>query len=328
MEPKISIIIPVYNTEKYLRQCIDSVVSQTYPNKEIVLVDDGSLDSSPKICDEYADNYEYINVIHKKNGGLSDARNAGIKKAGGDYIMFLDSDDYWDNKEGLAHLVKVILRERPDVLSFHYRYYFEDTNSYKNAFMGVSQQEFENIYDCSDQFNYLISKEQYIASACNKIIDRKLFDNNELEFVKDVLSEDVEWCARLALRASSFGISNEDMYVYRQRKSSITHTLTMKNLNDLKDSIVKCAGYANGLDSAFKEAYLNYVAYQYAVFFVSCGYVKDKEKKEIINRLRPYAYLLNYNASPKVKKMSMIYKMFGYGGLQAVGNLYSKIRKD
>ena len=96
MEKKISIIIPVYKVEKYLDKCVESVVNQTYKNLEIILVDDGSPDNCPKMCDEWAEKDKRIKVIHKENGGLSDARNFGIEKATGDYLMFLDSDDYLD----------------------------------------------------------------------------------------------------------------------------------------------------------------------------------------------------------------------------------------
>lgn len=92
-----SIIIPIYNVEKYLRQCIDSVLAENFLDCEIILVNDGSPDGCGEICDEYANKYSHIKVIHKHNGGLSDARNAGIKEAKGDYLIFLDSDDYWIN---------------------------------------------------------------------------------------------------------------------------------------------------------------------------------------------------------------------------------------
>ena len=91
--PLVSVIIPVYNVEKYLEECIDSVLNQTCQNIEIILVDDGSTDSSGQICDKYAENNKHICVIHQKNGGLSDARNAGFLRAGGEYVYFLDSDD-------------------------------------------------------------------------------------------------------------------------------------------------------------------------------------------------------------------------------------------
>lgn len=90
-----SIIVPIYNVEKYLRCCVDSVLAENFSDYEMILVDDGSPDGCGKICDEYAGKYPHIKVIHKENGGLSDARNAGIRAAKGDYLIFLDSDDYW-----------------------------------------------------------------------------------------------------------------------------------------------------------------------------------------------------------------------------------------
>lgn len=94
MNPLISVIVPIYNVEKYLARCVDSIVNQTYKDFELILVDDGSPDNSGKICDEYAKKDSRIKVVHKKNGGLSDARNAGMAVATGEYISFIDSDDY------------------------------------------------------------------------------------------------------------------------------------------------------------------------------------------------------------------------------------------
>ena len=105
MEPIVSVIIPVYNVEQYLKRCIDSVIDQTYRNLEIILVDDGSNDGSGEICDNYAQNDSRIKVIHKSNGGLSDARNAGIDRSTGIYIMFVDSDD-WINRECVELLIR------------------------------------------------------------------------------------------------------------------------------------------------------------------------------------------------------------------------------
>ena len=104
---KISIVIPVYNVEKYLRECLDSVIVQSYRNKEVILVNDGSTDNSIEICEEYDMKYPFIKLINKKNGGLSDARNVGILNSTGEYILFLDSDDYWDDAN-LFFIVQVL----------------------------------------------------------------------------------------------------------------------------------------------------------------------------------------------------------------------------
>ena len=111
------VIIPVYKVEKYLRQCVDSVINQKLNNIEIILVDDGSPDACPQICDEYQEKYDYVKVIHKPNGGLSSARNAGIEAATGDYLIFMDSDDWWNPDVDVnAMLAKVC--EHPEVEMF------------------------------------------------------------------------------------------------------------------------------------------------------------------------------------------------------------------
>ena len=126
-QTKISVLIPVYNTEKYLRECVDSTISQTYSQLEIILVDDGSADNSGKICDEYAQNDKRVKVIHKPNGGLSSARNVGIDKATGEYIAFVDSDDYLkkDYVEKLLETIKKLQRE-------------ENGKSFANFFLDLS----------------------------------------------------------------------------------------------------------------------------------------------------------------------------------------------
>ena len=119
----ISVIIPVYNVERYLLECIDSVLSQSYKNIEIILVDDGSTDSSSLICDQIKEKSDKVVVIHKQNGGLSDARNAGIQVATGEYILFLDSDDFWDDKNAVFNLVNRVTKTQADVLNFSYKKY-------------------------------------------------------------------------------------------------------------------------------------------------------------------------------------------------------------
>ena len=116
-----SIIIPVYNVERYLNKCIESVVKQTYKNFEIILVDDGSPDSCPRICDEWAKKDDRIVVIHKGNGGLSSARNAGIKRAKGQYIGFIDSDDYWTESNFLEKIKDIVTENSVDVILFEYK---------------------------------------------------------------------------------------------------------------------------------------------------------------------------------------------------------------
>ena len=118
--PRLSFIVPVYNVAPYLRKCVDSLIAQDYDDYEIILVDDGSTDECPQICDELAAAYENIRVIHQENAGLSAARNAGLKVAKGEYICFVDSDDYWEENV-LGGLMEQVEREKLDVLRFDYQ---------------------------------------------------------------------------------------------------------------------------------------------------------------------------------------------------------------
>src|SRR5699024_2471690 len=130
-----SIIVPVYQTEKYIEQCIESVLQQDLDDYELILVNDGSRDRSPVICDQYASQSNKICVIHKKNGGLSDARNTGIRAASGKYLLFLDSDDFWDDSRFLRKLKDRIEHQDCDVMKFHYKYFYEAENQYRDFFL-------------------------------------------------------------------------------------------------------------------------------------------------------------------------------------------------
>ena len=124
----ISVIVPIYNVEKYVNKCVGSIVNQTYTNLEIILVDDGSPDRCPEICDEWAKKDSRIKVIHKKNGGLSDARNAGMKIASGDYIAFVDSDD-WIAPEMYERLLMAIKNDNSDIAACAVKMVWEDGSS-------------------------------------------------------------------------------------------------------------------------------------------------------------------------------------------------------
>lgn len=125
MSDLVSVIVPVYNVEKYLARCLDSIINQTYTNLEIILVDDGSKDSSGQICDEYAAKDQRIKVIHKQNGGLSSARNAGLDIASGSYIEFVDSDD-WIDKDTVKENLELIINENSNVVFFNHYQVFDD----------------------------------------------------------------------------------------------------------------------------------------------------------------------------------------------------------
>lgn len=293
---KISIIIPAYNVQSYVKQCVDNVLKQTWNLIEVILVDDGSTDGSSRLCDEIAKNDKRVMVVHQTNGGLSEARNSGIRVATGDYILFLDGDDFWNDNRALERLVNRISKTQVDVLNFSYQKYYEDTGKIIPYFDNVSEMP-ANCLVKESQIDYLTRNHLYIASACNKIIRRSLFDE-ELMFVSGIYSEDIEWCARLLAKASSMDFVCENFYCYRQRTGSITHTITAKKCKDLCNNIIGCIVQANKLQEPMKTYLYRYTAYQYGTFFAVQAQA-DKVPKECIEELKQYKWLLKYHGTNK-----------------------------
>lgn len=215
--PLISVIVPIYNVECYLKTCIDSIVNQTYSNLEIILVDDGSPDKSPEICDEYAKNDSRVKVIHQENGGLAHARNVGIAKSSGEYLTFIDSDDYVSN-DYVESLYKGIAELGADI-SLASFYPFKDDEACLHtselcAYEIISKENairrycFINV-GCSMPF----------ISACNKIYGRSLFDG--IEFPKGKLYEDAFTTYKLIDRAKKIVFTTSKFYFYRLNSQSI-----------------------------------------------------------------------------------------------------------
>lgn len=306
---KISVIIPVYNTERYLEQCLKSVMKQTYQNMEVILVDDGSQDSCPEICDEYVLRDKRCHVIHKENGGLSSARNAGLEKASGDYGIFVDSDDYWMNENGLEQLVRRIKKNRADILNFGYQKYDEDTKAAVPYFSDKTAFDFIN-GNKKEQLRQLTEKNLFIASACNKLIKMDIL--KETLFEKNVYSEDVEWCGRLLVKAESFDFMNLTFYSYRQRSESITHSISEKNCSDLKNAIIGCVKISMKASQDIRNSIYRYTAYQLATF-IAVQALLGKYQAECVEDLKPYVYILKYyGQNKKVKCMYYGSEIFGF----------------
>lgn len=223
---KVSIVIPIYNVEEYLCQCIKSVIGQTYDNLEIILVDDGSPDSSPDLCDEWAKKDSRIVTIHKENGGLSDARNAGLLVATGDYILYVDSDDYLD-ADTVEWMVCCAGEYGADIVACTCR----RTNG-----EDIEKHLTNQIVEGSgiEMLEFAFANELWFAWG--KLIKTKIA--KECPFVKGLIYEDVENTPRVFLKASKIVFSLDGRYHYRIRTNSIMG----ENKNVPRDDIVKVIG--------------------------------------------------------------------------------------
>ena len=307
---KISVIIPVYQVEKYIRETVNSVLDQSYGNLEVILVDDGSFDGSPLICDEFEKKDDRVKVIHKENGGLSDARNAGIKCASGDFVLFLDGDDYWDDPYAIEKLVKRLNESKADVLNYSYKKCYEDTGEEIPYFDHLEAMPL-SLKSKYERIDYLTKNHLYIASACNKLIKRELFDG-ELLFRKGVYSEDIEWCLKLMLKAESMDFICENFYCYRQRSDSISKTINNKKCEDLCNNILRCFDLCKDIDPLLKEYAYRYIAYQYGTFYKNQA-ISEHKADECIEKLKPYSWILKYHCNnKKLMGLNIVSKIFGF----------------
>lgn len=213
MNDLVTIIVPVFNVHEYLDECINSILRQTYTNIEVLLVDDGSTDGSSEICDTYK-KYNSFTIIHKKNGGLSDARNVGIENAHGKYVCFVDSDDIIDN-----HFVEILHEDmqRYDVKisSTGMIRFYDSGNTEDICFSNVKKQ-----YNSIDGQKYLMIDGYFNVSACNKMFDISLFD--DIKFPIGKQSEDWYIMFQLIEKAEGLYYDSAPLYRYRQRVGSIT----------------------------------------------------------------------------------------------------------
>lgn len=315
---KISVIIPVYRVEQYLEECVDSVLGQDYPELEIILVDDGSPDGSGALCDRYAAQDSRVQAIHKENGGLGSARNAGVAAAQGEYVLFLDSDDCWDDIGAVRRLVRRVEATGADVLNYSYRKWNEETGEKMPYLQDVP--DMPQPLDYQAQLAYLTERGLYLASACNKLIRRSLL--TELPFQTGVYCEDVLWCARLLHRASSMDFVCENFYCYRQRAGSIRHSIKVQNCSDLAHHIEGCIRLAEDAPEAVRKAILGYAAFQYGTFFLVQAQAED-EPRVALEKLAAYTDLLRHGVGRKLQILRAGCRVLGYRNLcRVIRTLY------
>lgn len=325
-----SIIIPVYNVECFLEQCVNSILEQSFSDYEIILVDDGSSDSCPEICEQFARSNPRIRVVHKENGGLSSARNAGLQIALGKYVLFLDSDDYYGRQDALMMMRDELITSNADVLILKAQKFYMKSKTLSNCDDTSSTQDIFNM-SYSNQLAYCVSRQLYDTCAWNKVFRRGMMARQNLYFEEGIIAEDIDWAARLCLIAKSLAILKLPVYVYRRgRAGAITTSLKLKNLIDTKESIERCIAYVENTetDNLIKEAYFSYVAYRYVIWMAEAASVKDCRKRNLIQEMQKYDWLLNYGLNKKVRMVCKVHHILGYRITAFVLRLYLLSREN
>ncbi len=243
--PLVSVIIPVYNVAPYLRRCLDSILRQTYTNLEILLIDDGSSDESGAICDEYVRKDARVSVIHKKNGGLSDARNVGIKKAVGEYVSFVDSDDYVAD-----HYLELLLRKLQQYQAdLSVCGYLEFNGTDAETAGGEAS---EMVLDRETALANLLYQKYYTTSACGRLYRRELW--KDIRFPKDKLYEDLAVIYRVFAKSNKVVYLKKRMYYYFQRPGSIIRSFDPQNALDRVDHAKEIMVFIDKNEPSLKKA--------------------------------------------------------------------------
>ena len=318
---KYTFVIPAYNVKKYLEQCVDSILSQTYRDYKILIIDDGSKDGTSELCDQIANKNDKVCTYHKENGGLSSARNYGLERCTSEYVIFLDSDDFWCDKEGLQKIDSIVCSKEVDVVVFASKDYYEETGEMVDD--GYNYPSWLNECSPEECLKGMISHGLLNMSAAKKVYRREFLVDYDLFFEPGIKSEDVEQGIRMINCLPRYAVINEKLYVYRHRKGSISTSVDRKHIEDYIKIIEKYAVYSYTNDS-IREYILSYVGYQYALLLAHSEKIHDRALKEKVNSLKKYSFLLKYDKYPRTKKVGIIYSILGFRLTKVLLYLYLK----
>lgn len=303
---KVSIIIPVYNLEDYLRECIESILKQSYDNIELLLVNDESPDRSEAICKEYERQHSFIRVINKKNGGPADTKNVGIEHATGDYIMFIDGDDYWEI-DFLGKLMDYLKRNpRMEYVFFRYQFYYQQRNFKREQRYDIKEEGVAKRTgaECLD---YILSHtKQFQWFPWLGIIKKDFLLKHELFFTKGIKYDDILWTPHVFLRAKHVGYFDEAVYTYRlERPGQVTSIFS----GPVMEENIYIAVYwyhmlqKYPMTETLKNKLSDSFTYRYYFAIWFGGFLPRKEKQKVTALLQEHRYLLAYR-NDSIKKLT------------------------
>lgn len=316
----ISVIVPVYNVEKYLDRCIDSIVKQTYKNLEIILVDDGATDTCPEMCDLWKNKDDRIRVIHKENGGLSSARNEGLKHAKGEYVIFIDSDD-WIENDFLEKLYEEAKLYNLDIVCGGYKTFFSDNHLEEKR----RKEELINlgVVKGRDFLLAQLESNDYRMEVWDDLYRRDFLLENNLFFIEGVLHEDEEYTPRALLAAKRVKLVNVCGYMYRKRENSImTSKVSLNHVNSFEYILsVFINGFERASIKSEKKIYSRLCSNMFYLYTRKLSeadvdinkykYFKSLPRKKIIDIMN---YQRSFNWKEIVRRWLIIYAPYIYYG--------------
>lgn len=297
--PKFSFIVPVYNSEEYLNKCIDSILNQTFSDFELIIVNDGSTDNSSKIIESYAKKDNRVKYFYKDNGGISDARNFGVSRVNGEYIIFVDSDDYI--KQDLLFRLNEEIKKEPnlDIIKYEFLYVRDGNLINENFTTEYKKDNGENI------FLYLINQKRPFDMLCIYAFRTEYFKKNKFIFPKGKAHEDFALIPLIIMRSKTVLIINEPFYYYVQTNSSITRGNKLEKIkNRLNDMLYH---YDNLLEEFNKlkpseQLGINFRSYISNALIIRAKELSGKDLKLYINELKKRKVFDNLISNTLIRK--------------------------
>ena len=307
---RFSIIIPVYNAEKYLQQCIESILAQTYMDFEILLINDGSTDQSGALCDEFSKKDPRIYAVHIENQGAAYARNLGFIKAKGEYIYFMDSDDFLCNNHFLQYVSNIADAEPFDFLQLIYTNAKEyGTFLPNNQSWNIPEFNFQNV---EKKIEIIIEKSMFTISPWSKVIRKDFLLTHNITFQNGLFAEDIDWSFELLSKTNDFSILNDTVYVYRKQPNSMSLRMSTKQLEDYVYILEKWKKNLETANNNRSRQLLRYLSYEYYVGLGMISCMEDQRiQTELIDRMNKLSALTSYKLNWKTTLCSIIFKFFG-----------------
>lgn len=322
-QPFFSVIVPVYNVEKYIDECIESVLKQSYQNFELILVDDGSTDGSGSKCDKFADNNSSCVVFHKSNEGQLATRRFGIEKAKGEYFVFLDSDDYLE-LNALECIYKVIINTESDLIIYNYRK-FVGTRTIGTSITGGKQVIIDN--KC-ELFKYVLFDNKY-NSLCRKAVHRSLIDprTDYTKFYNISLAEDLLQSLELYGKCKKSVLIPDILYNYRMNENSMTHSITFENYKidfTVRKEVLRFLREQNVFNKGNLKQYHSYCCHLLYSSIINIVGIKTslRNKVTLLKKIKNDEYYIDYlmpvSCEGKPFKEIIILKLFEKGFLYPI----------
>ena len=300
---RFSIIVPIYKVADYLDDCVQSVKNQTYTDWELILVDDGSPDACPQMCDGYAKEDARIRVIHKPNGGLSDARNAGLDRAKGEYVLLLDGDDFYNRSDMFEMLSANIDKSNADVILFGCTDWNMKTGEKRISRSDYDLHLLNRVADREQSLHYLLSQKKIPGGSTVFTVRRALLAEYEIRFHCGIQSEDHDYVLAVFRHCRRLYAMDDPFYTYRLgRDGSITQTNDVKMVYGVTYTVNKWFPvFSQEQSEILHRDFLNYLAFIYTTGFVAAGRMAPAMRKQAIAEMKSARYILQYGYWKKTK---------------------------